>query len=84
MPVHHLCEHQVFTSEENIFLTAGAQQALSILAKMPFLNNKQTVLVEQSTYELIQELIIQSGIKLVGIERSEQGIDVVELERIFR
>ncbi|WP_141432142.1 PLP-dependent aminotransferase family protein [Bacillus sp. 03113] len=82
--VNHFSEHQVFTSEESIFITSGAQQALNILTKMPFTNNKKTILVEQPTYGLMQEMVIQNGIKLVGIDRNEHGIDLDELESIFR
>lgn len=53
----HLNEHQVFTSPDNIFVTSGAQQALNILAKMPFPNNKRNILVEQPTYGLMQEIV---------------------------
>lgn len=77
-------EQQVFTSPDNIFVTSGAQQALSILAKMSFPNNKKNILVEQPTYGLMQELVKLNGTKLVGIRRDTDGIDLSRLEMIFK
>lgn len=82
--VKHFNEQQVFTSEDNIFITSGAQQALSILAKMSFPNNKSNILVEQPTYGLMLELVALNGTKLIGINRDNDGIDLNQLEFIFR
>lgn len=35
-----LTNYQVFTNEENIFITSGVQQALSLLTSIPFPNKK--------------------------------------------
>lgn len=80
----YFSEFQVFTSPDNIFITSGAQQALSILAKMPFPNNKKNILVEQPTYGLMQELVRLSGTKIVGVSRSYSEIDLNQLEMIFK
>lgn len=77
-------EQQIFTSPENIFITSGAQQALSILAKMSFPNNRKNILVEQPTYGLMQELVRLNGTKLVGISRDNNEIDLNQLEMIFK
>jgi DNA-binding transcriptional MocR family regulator len=45
-----LANDQVFTKAERIIVTSGAQQALEILAKMPFPNGREAVLVEQPSY----------------------------------
>ncbi|MBB6214473.1 DNA-binding transcriptional MocR family regulator [Anaerosolibacter carboniphilus] len=82
--LNHFSEHQIFTSADNIFITSGAQQALSILAKMHFPNNKRNILVEQPTYGLMQELVALNGIKLIGISRNQEGIDLNQLEMILK
>lgn len=82
--VEHFSEQQIFTSKDNIFITTGSQQALSILSKMPFPNGKKSILVEQPTYGLMQRLVELNGDRLVGIERSYNGIDFDELETIFK
>ncbi|MEN6384754.1 MAG: aminotransferase class I/II-fold pyridoxal phosphate-dependent enzyme [Phycisphaerales bacterium] len=45
--VKYLQEYQVFANPEQVFITTGAQQAISILTAMKFVNNKTAVLVEQ-------------------------------------
>jgi DNA-binding transcriptional MocR family regulator len=82
--VNHFSEHQVFTSEEKIFITSGSQQALSILSKMSFPNRNKNILVEQPTYSLMQRLVQLNGDKLIGIKRNYNGIDFNELESIFK
>lgn len=82
--VQHFSENQIFTKEENIFITSGSQQALSILTKMSFPNGKKNILVEQPTYGLIHELGELNGNKLMGINRTYEGINLHELEEIFK
>lgn len=82
--VNHFREHQVFTTERDIFITSGSQQALSILSRMAFPNGKKTILVEQPTYALMQRLVELNGDKLIGINRNYDGIDIHELERLFK
>jgi len=81
--VNHFIEHQIFTSKEKIFITSGSQQALSILSKMSFPNKNELILVEQPTYSLMQKLVELNNNKLIGINRTNNGIDLHELERIF-
>ncbi|MBE7145879.1 aminotransferase class I/II-fold pyridoxal phosphate-dependent enzyme, partial [Bacillus paranthracis] len=47
-----LANYQVFTKEDNIFITSGVQQALAILTSISFPNENETILVEQPTYHL--------------------------------
>ncbi|GGH10396.1 aminotransferase-like domain-containing protein [Paenibacillus segetis] len=80
----HLANHQVFTSPEHIMITSGVQQALAILTTMPFPSGKQTVLLEQPSYHLMIQLMECYNIPVKGITRSESGIDLNELEQLFR
>ncbi|MDU2064686.1 MAG: PLP-dependent aminotransferase family protein [Sporomusaceae bacterium] len=79
-----LATYQVFTKQENIFITSGVQQALAILNTLPFPNHKTKILVEQPSYHLFLEYLQVYNIPAVGIARTVNGIDLVELERIFR
>lgn len=79
-----LANYQVFTNKKNIFITSGVQQALSILATIPFPNNKETILIEQPSYHLFIDYLETHKIQVVGIERTSEGIDMLELERIFK
>jgi DNA-binding transcriptional MocR family regulator len=79
-----LANYQIFTNKKNIFITSGVQQALSILASIPFPNNKETILIEQPGYHLFIDYLETHKIPVVGIERTSEGIDMLELERIFK
>ncbi len=80
----HLMKDQIFTTEQDIFITGGAQQALFMLCAMNFPNEARTILVEQPTYSMFIEAAKANNCPLVGIERTEKGIDLIELERIFK
>ncbi|WP_268624774.1 PLP-dependent aminotransferase family protein [Paenibacillus alvei] len=80
----HLANYQVFTQLSNIFIVSGVQQALSILCTMPFPNRKRMILIEQPCYHLLVEHLQTHQLPVMGIRRTEQGIDMDELERIFR
>jgi DNA-binding transcriptional MocR family regulator len=80
----YLTNFQVFTSMDNIFVNLGIQQVLSVLTQMPFPNNKKTILVEEPTYRFFIAFLKFSGADIVGIKRDENGIDLDELEEIFK
>jgi DNA-binding transcriptional MocR family regulator len=80
----HLRRDQIYTKAERIFITAGAQQALYLLAVMPFPNGKGNVLVEQPTYHGMLRTLALAGVPTIGIRRTAEGIDLEELERHFR
>jgi DNA-binding transcriptional MocR family regulator len=80
----HLANYQVFTNPSNIHVTSGVQQALSVLALMPFPNGKRGVLLEQPSYYLLIRLLEIYQIPAFGISRTASGIDLDELERLFR
>ncbi|WP_017210323.1 PLP-dependent aminotransferase family protein [Clostridium beijerinckii] len=82
--VNFFSEYQIFTSMDKICITSGSQQAISILSKMSFPNGKKNILVEQPTYSLIHKLAEINGERLIGINRDFNGINLEELENIFK
>lgn len=77
-------KQQVFSSEQQLFVFSGAQQALYLLAGMPFPNGKTNILVEQPTYWGMLEAIKAQNQTVIGIERTPEGIDWSVLERHFQ
>ena len=80
----HLRKHQIFAGDDQLCVLTGAQQAFSILTRMPFPNGGDTVLVEQPTYFGFLETAKLHGCAMAGIERDERGIDLGRLEALFR
>lgn len=80
----HLAHSQVFAHPSRICVVSGAQQALHLLASMPFPNGKSAVLVEQPTFHGMLRSLRLLGVTALGIARTAAGIDLDELERHFR
>ncbi|MCR8643261.1 PLP-dependent aminotransferase family protein [Paenibacillus sp. N1-5-1-14] len=78
-----LQQYQVFTGLNNIIITSGVQQAISILTQLPFPNGRTQVLVEQPCYHIFMRLVKVLKLPAIGIQRTAQGINLQELERIF-
>lgn len=76
--------YQVFTKVENIIITSGVQRALALLSMMPFPNKKTNILVEQPSYHKYLEFLQTYRISTVGISRTMEGINLEELENMFR
>ncbi len=76
--------YQIFVKMENLFITTGAQQAIDLLSKMPFPNGNQMILVEQPTYYGALKAFELNRVPTIGIKRGFDGIDLEELEDLFR
>lgn len=81
--VSHLAEYQVFAKAESILITSGIQQALEILARMPFPSGRTEILVEQPGYDIYLRYLEAEGLPVSGIGRSAAGINLQELEERF-
>ncbi|GGG54318.1 aminotransferase-like domain-containing protein [Paenibacillus radicis (ex Gao et al. 2016)] len=79
----HLANDQIFATADRIVVTSGVQQALEILAKMPFPNGNSVILVEQPSYDIYLHFLETEGLPVSGIARSAEGIDLQELEERF-
>jgi len=82
--VRHLADDQVFAKAGQIAVTAGIQQALQTLAKMPFPSGKSTILVEQPSYNRYLTFLEAEGVPVKSIARTAEGVDMQRLEAIFR
>ncbi|GAA0356160.1 PLP-dependent aminotransferase family protein [Bacillus horti] len=82
--VWHLANDQIFPKQEQIVITAGVQPAMELLAKIPFPNGHSEILVEQPSYGIYLRYLEEEGIPVRSIPRTMEGIDLVELERIFK
>ncbi|QLY78718.1 PLP-dependent aminotransferase family protein [Clostridium intestinale] len=81
---NYLSNFQVFAPKENIFINLGIQQILSLLTNMPFPNGKTKVLLENPTYKYFLDFLKYSKIDFISIDRTPSGIDLNELENLFK
>lgn len=79
-----LMDLQVFTKPENIFVTTGSHQSLSVLINTPLPNGKNKILVEHPVCTEILSAIKTFDAEIIGIKRDSDGIDLDELENIFK
>jgi DNA-binding transcriptional MocR family regulator len=75
---------QVFAAPERIAVVTGSQQALDILVSLPFPNGKEEICVEQPTHFSFIDSITSRDLPFVGIEMTNRGINLDQLEEIFR
>ncbi|PLR69332.1 MULTISPECIES: aminotransferase-like domain-containing protein [Bacillaceae] len=75
---------QVFAPPERIAVVSGSQQALDLLVSLPFPNGKEEICVEQPTHFSFIESLTSRGIKAVGLEMTDRGINLEQLEENFR
>lgn len=79
-----LKEEGIYTTADQIVLTAGTQQALNILSQIDFPNKKSQILIEQPTYHRMNQLLDSQQLAYRTIQRNLTGIDLEELEEIFK
>lgn len=76
-----LADYQVFARREQIFVTSGVQQALAILAAMPFPNEGRGVIVENPGYHNMAPLLKGLQLPCYGITRHMDRLDMDSLEQ---
>ncbi|WP_099192653.1 aminotransferase-like domain-containing protein [Tepidibacter mesophilus] len=80
----YLQDYQVFCKSSQIVVTSGSQQAASILINLQFPNEKNTILVENPTYDrMVKNLKLHSA-RIIGINREFDGVNLDDLEKIFK
>lgn len=73
----------VYIGSNNIIITHGAQQAISLVLQSIFKGKNVKLLVEVPTYNLLLKLAEYLGIEVVGIERYKDGFDFRNMEKIL-
>lgn len=85
--IPHLANAQLFCRAEQLFITSGSQQALTLLALMfhhLYPQKKGGILVEQPTYASFLDFCHLHGIPMAGIERNASGLNFKQLEAAFK
>jgi GntR family transcriptional regulator / MocR family aminotransferase len=80
---HILASQGVQTRSENVLITAGSQQALSLVSQL-LLKPNDVILVESPTYSGALDLFRALGFAVVGIPIDGQGMQVEELEKLLQ
>ena len=80
---HVLASQGIQTRPENILITAGSQQALSLVSQL-LLNPGDVILVESPTYSGALDLFRALGFKIVGIPVDTQGMQVDGVEKLLQ
>src|SRR5512138_2356073 len=80
---HILASQGIQTRPENILITAGSQQAISLVAQF-LLKPGDTILVESPTYSGVLELFRALSFQVVGIPVDGQGMQVDRLEPLLQ
>lgn len=80
---HVLASQGLQARPENILITAGSQQALSLVTQL-LLKPGDTILVESPTYGGALELFRAVNFSIVGIPMDKQGMQVENLEKLLQ
>ena len=80
---HVLASQGLQSNPENILITAGSQQALSLVSQL-LLKAGDTILVESPTYGGALELFQALNYCVIGIPMDNQGMQVEKLEKVLQ
>lgn len=81
MITRQLAAHGLEIAPEQVVLTAGASQALTLLVCL-LVKPGETVFCDDPGYSNLIALLKQSGAKIVGVPRTPSGPDLVTLEQL--
>lgn len=79
-----LASQAIYASQQNIFLCQGMMQMLAFFTDWEFPNDGSTILIEEPTYSYYVDFLKRKSVPVLTISRNENGIDLKELERLFR
>lgn len=80
---HVLASQGVQTTPEQILITAGSQQGLSLVSQL-LLAPGEVILVEDPTYSGALSLFRHLGARVVGVPTDERGMQVEKLEKLLQ
>lgn len=78
---HNSFARAIACSAEEIVVTAGAQQAFDLLARILVTPGKTTVAVEEPGYPPLRNVLVAAGAKVVSIPIDREGLRVDRLPR---
>ena len=80
---HILASQGLQTRSENVLITAGSQQALSLVSQL-LLKPGDVIMVESPTYSGALDLFRALGFKVVGVPVDRHGMQVETLEKLLQ
>jgi GntR family transcriptional regulator / MocR family aminotransferase len=80
---HILASQGVQARAENILITAGSQQAITLVSQT-LLKPGDIILMESPTYSIAIELFRILGFRIVGVPVDGQGMQVEKLEKLLQ
>ncbi len=80
---HILATQGLQARPENVLITAGSQQALSLVSQL-LLKPSDVIMVESPTYSGALDLFRALGFKVVGVPVDGQGMQVEALEKLLQ
>lgn len=78
----HLSDHEIQAQPNQIVLTAGASQALDLVARH-FLKPGDAVLVDDPGYYVLFGRLAAMGARMIGVPRNADGPDLAHLEAMI-
>lgn len=82
--VDEFMRSDIYCKDKNLILSQGIMQVLVLLSKMDFPNGNDTILIEEPSYNLYINFLKTENLKVSTIKRDENGINMHELENIFK
>ena len=80
---HILASQGLQTQSKNVLITAGSQQALSLVSQL-LLKPGDVIMVESPTYSGALDLFRALGFKVVGVPVDRHGMQVESLEKLLQ
>ena len=80
---HILASQGLQTQSENVLITAGSQQALSLVSQV-LLKPDDVIMVESPTYSGALDLFRALGFRVVGVPVDRHGMQVEALEKLLQ
>lgn len=80
---HILASQGLHTRSENVLITAGSQQALSLVSQL-LLKPGDVIMVESPTYSGALDLFRALGFRVVGVPVDRHGMQVEALEKLLQ
>lgn len=81
---HHLAQDGIYAKADDIHIIQGVMQVLALLSSHEFPNHKKTILIEEPSYVFYVDYLKKNNYPVLTISREKNGIDLKELERIFK